>query len=130
MAEATVRVAEQAAGQILVENLSRTNGAGDEVVIQRTADTFQSGEVLASQAGADGVLTFTFATTMHMVVVEADGLVEAYADPFGGTPASGTGIPCRDEVPVHLPVVTSSVKVYAPTGTTVHVWGFRYDADT
>lgn len=93
---------------------------------QPVSDDFDDGQALAEQTGAGAVLTFTFASSVNLVVVESagDGFVSR-ADPFGGTPTADLGVPCRHEVPTYLPVTTSEVKVYAPAGTSVNVWGFR-----
>lgn len=92
-----------------------------------TADDYDGGEVLAEQAGAGNVLTFTFSAPVQLVVVEAEspGMQVARADPFGGEPDATTGIPCRSEVPVYMPITTTEVKVWAPGGTTVNCWGYR-----
>lgn len=90
-------------------------------------DDYQTGEVLPDQTGAGGVLTFTFASAVHLVVVDANGAAAdvARADPFGGTPDAATGIPCRDETPTFMPVTTSAVEVFAPAGMTVSCYGYR-----
>lgn len=90
-------------------------------------DDYQSGEVLADQTGAGAVLTFTFSSAVQLVVVDANGATTdiARADPFGGTPAATTGIPCRDEVPTYMPVTTTSIKIFAPSGMAVSVYGYR-----
>lgn len=89
-------------------------------------DDYQTGEILADQSGAGAVLTFTFTNQQSMVVVHSVGAnLVSRADPFGGTPSSTLGVRCDDGVPVYMPVQTSSVKVFAPTGTTVTVYGLR-----
>lgn len=89
-------------------------------------DDYQTGEILADQSGAGAVLTFTFASSMSLVVVQSVGTaLVSRADPFGGTPSAVLGIRCDDGVPVYIPVQTSSVKVFAPVGTTVTVYGLR-----
>ena len=90
------------------------------------ADTYTAGEILADQAGAGAVLTFTFAAPMDLVWVEATGSGGARADPFGGTPTASLGIICQDGIPKPLVVRTSSVKVLAPVGVSVNVFGQRY----
>lgn len=92
-------------------------------------DIFSGGEVLADQAGAGAALTFTFSAAVQLVMVfakSATGTLQARADPFGGTPSAAAGAPCEDGVPMAFPVNASAVKVFAPTGMTVSVWGFRY----
>lgn len=60
-----------------------------------------------------------------MLVVDSDGEdLTSRADPFGGTPTASRGVPVRHEIPVWLPVTTSTVKVFAPSGATVTVWGY------
>lgn len=91
----------------------------------RSSDAFLGGEVLADQSGAGSVLTFTFTTPVQLVWVRSKGGISR-ADPFGGTPAASTGIPCADDEPSPITVQTSTVKVFAPSGATVSVWGYRY----
>lgn len=89
-------------------------------------DDYVGGEVLAQQSGAGAVLTFTFASAVQLVVLESDGdTLVSRADPYGGTPTASLGIPCRHQVPTYLPVTATTVRVYAPTGTVVNVWGMR-----
>lgn len=90
-------------------------------------DDYSGGEVLADQTGAGAVLTFTFSAAVQLVVVHGDGADGEFAraDPFGGDPSAVLGIPCGDEIPTFLPVTTSSVKVFAPVGMVVSVWGYR-----
>jgi hypothetical protein len=102
-------------------------GAGVAVADQKVHDDYQSGEILDDQTGASGVLTFTFASAVHLVVVDANGAATdiARADPFGGTPTGTRGIPCRDEVPTFMPVIATVVKVWAPTNMVVSCYGYR-----
>jgi len=89
-------------------------------------DDYQAGEILVDQSGAGGVLTYTFSNQQSLIVVHSVGtLLTSRADPFGGTPSSTLGIRCDDGVPVYIPVQTSAVKVFAPSGTTVTVYGVR-----
>lgn len=91
-----------------------------------TLDKYLGGQVLADQAGAGAVLTFTFTTAVDLVWVLSTGTGTSRADPFGGTPAASLGIPCPADTQQPITVTTSSVKVFAPSGTTVSVWGYRY----
>lgn len=89
-------------------------------------DVQTAGQILADQAGADGVLTFTFSSTMDEVFVHSAGAATR-ADPLGGTPAASTGIPCPSGTIVAMRVRTSSVKIYASSSATaVSVWGFKH----
>lgn len=89
-------------------------------------DDYQAGEVLADQTGNDTVRTFTFAVAVDLVVIESAGAnLVSRADPFGGTPAVSTGIRCNDGAPVYVPVETTVVKVYVPSGATCTVYGLR-----
>lgn len=90
-------------------------------------DDYALGEVLADQAGADAVLTFTFSAQVAMfwVAVVGDAGV-CKLDHYGGTPSASSGIPVGPDAPsaiLPVPEPATSVKVYAPTGTTVTVWG-------
>jgi len=92
-------------------------------------DHYDSGEVLADQSGSGAVLTFTFTTPVDLVFVQAKsaaGTSQARVDPFGGTPSASQGIPAEDGAPQPIPFRTGTVKVFAPTGMTVSVWGYRY----
>lgn len=91
---------------------------------QRVADDYTGGQTLPDQAGSGAVLTFTFTTPVQMVVVEARGGT-VRADPFGGTPSGSLGVVCFDGTPTYVPVTTGAVKVFAPGGTTVSVYGLR-----
>lgn len=95
-----------------------------------TADSYSTGEALASQSGAGAVLTFTFSSPMDLIWVMSIDLTDSdqisWMNPFGGTPSNGAGIPCLDRAQQPVTLTTSSVKVWAPTGTTVAVWGYRY----
>lgn len=89
-------------------------------------DDYQAGEVLADQNGAGAVLTFTFSAAVQLVVVTAKGTnLTARADPFGGIPSGGQGIVCDDGVPTYIPVTATVVKVFAPSGMAVTVFGMR-----
>lgn len=98
------------------------NDSGDPL---RAKDTMIAGEALADQNGAAGVLTFVFSSAVQLVWVRSKGGISR-ADPFGGIPAINTGIPCADDEPTPISVQTASVKVWAPAGSVVSVWGFRY----
>lgn len=84
-----------------------------------------SGEALSDQSGADAVLTFTFSDFVDSVLVLSQG-GDSRADPFGGAPTAARGRPCLDGVPTQVEIRTLVVRVYAPTGSTISVWGLRY----
>lgn len=99
---------------------------GNFPTTQRVRDDYQTGEILADQSGAGAVLTFTFASAVQLVVLESVGAnLTSRANPFGGTPTASLGVPLRDSTPTYLPVETSTVRVFAPSGTTVHCYGLR-----
>jgi hypothetical protein len=91
----------------------------------KTNDDYQAGEVLADQNGAGAALTFTFSSEVQLVVVESNGTLDSRCDPFGGVPTAMLGIPCRDKVPVYIPVAATVVQVFAQVGSVVSVWGFK-----
>lgn len=90
-------------------------------------DDFQAGEVLPDQVGTEGISTFTFSSPVNLVVIDASGAETdvARADPFGGMPTQSLGIPCRNETPTFLPVITTQVRVWAPDGMVMSVYGYR-----
>jgi len=101
--------------------------SSDYGMVTRPFDAFSGGETLADQTGTGAVLTFTFSSAVNLVVVEAKGTSQtARADPFGGTPTASQGVICDDAVPTFLPVTATIVKVFAPSGMVVGVWGYRY----
>lgn len=88
------------------------------------------GQALADQVGAAAVQTFTFSTPVDFIWVTDIGATTtnvSRVDPFGGTPAATTGIPVLNGAPTPINVVPSSatVKVYAPVGSTITMYGLR-----
>lgn len=112
-----------AAGMTVAQGTKNAGGAA----AWHTQDDYNAGQCLAEQTGAGAVLTFTFASPVNLVLIEAvgSGSQVARVDPFGGTPTANLGIRADDAVPTYLPVTTSSVKVFAPASMVVSVAGFR-----
>lgn len=122
---AAVQATQTVSGTVNVGNLPDVQSV-DWNEANPVQDDYQSGEVLADQVGAGAVLTFTFATPVNLVVVHARGEnLTARANPFGGVPSASSGVVCGDDVPTYLPVVTATVRVFAPTGMTISVHGYR-----
>lgn len=96
----------------------------DERSVSPVRDTFTGMEALAQQAGASAVLTFTFTSEVDLIWVRSDGSGSSMATTTQ-TPTSTLGAVCEDGVPTPLTVRTSTVQVWAPSGVTVSVWGFR-----
>jgi hypothetical protein len=90
------------------------------------ADDYAGGEALADQPGG-AARTFVFAADVAVawVLIAGDPAAVGRADPFGGTPGDGVGIPCPEGVPTPLTVRTSTVAVWAPAGSSIAVWGYR-----
>jgi hypothetical protein len=65
---------------------------------------------------------------VNQVWINADGgaasTAVCRADPFGGTPTASSGIPVYNQAATPLLVNTSAVRVFAPSGQTVTVWGY------
>ena len=89
------------------------------------SDVFLGGQALPDQSSTGSVLTFTFASPVHLIWVKPTGGT-CRVDPFGGVPTSSTGIPCDDGIPNPLTVKTTAVQVFAASGVAVAVWGYRY----
>jgi hypothetical protein len=97
----------------------------DGTVFARDAYTVQ--EDTDDQVGNGGVLTFTFPQAVQLVYVYAKTtLGTSQARASTGTPSASRGVVCDDGVATAIPVTTSAMKVFAPVGMTVSVWGFRY----
>ncbi len=118
-ADGTEPTADQVARDRLAAILAALAGRLD------TRDSYTGGESLPDQAGAGAVLLFTFAARVDLVWVRVDGGT-GRADPFGGVPSSSAGVVCDDGVPQPLTVACVSLRVWAPAGATVAVWGYRY----
>ncbi len=89
-------------------------------------DDYALGEVLPDQPGAGGVLTFTFSSpvvSFWVAVVGTTGVCKV--DHYGGTPSASSGIPVEAGGVLPIPEPATVVKIYAPAGTTVTVWGQR-----
>jgi hypothetical protein len=93
--------------------------------------SYSESEVLADQQSSGSALTFTFAQAVDKVVVE---LHETAADDTsvgrvlvgGATPDADTGILIHAGVPHNITDSgTTVVKVYAASGKTISVWGYR-----
>ncbi len=89
------------------------------------ADAATEMEALADQNGAGAVLTFTFASAIQLAWVRSVGGV-ARAVVGTQSPTASLGAYCADDEPTPLTVEGTTVKVFAPVGATVSVWGMRY----
>lgn len=89
-------------------------------------DRFTGGEPLDDQAGAGAALEFTFAAPVDLIWVRCDG-GDGRANPFGGIPDVDSGIFCEDGIPNPITMTATVVRVFAAIGTTVRVWGYRYE---
>ena len=90
------------------------------------SDRLTGFEGLADQTGDGTVKTFTFANAPDLVWIRSVGGISR-ADPTGGTPSATTGVYCADDEPTPITISgQTAVKVFAPIGAVVSVWGFRY----
>lgn len=93
-----------------------------------SADVFTDCELLADQSSIGAVLNFTFTRNMHLIMVHCAGN-PARASVNASTPTATLGIYCDQDVITPIPFFLSAgtqLKVYAPAGTPVRVWGFAY----
>jgi hypothetical protein len=107
--------------------LTRTIGAATEVTLLEARDLLERDselEVLADQAGADAVLTFTFAggAALPWVSVDTGDPVRVTASQ---TPTASFGIPVAAGSPFPVPLAATVIKVWAASGQTVTVYGTR-----
>lgn len=110
----------------LVQGLTDTQLRSSSLSVK---DDYALGEVLPDQTGANNVLTFTFSepvVSFWVAVIGDEGLVKV--NHYGADPSPTSGIPVQAGGVLPIPEPTTSVKVYAPTGLIVTVWGQRRDA--
>lgn len=91
----------------------------------KVADRYSADEYLPDQAGTGGVLLFDFLTAPDLVWVRSNGGNSRAA--YGVNPTAALGVPCPDGEPV--PITRSGatqLRVFAPVGATVSVYGLRY----
>lgn len=103
----------------------------EPAALQQVADDYQTGEILPDQVGAGSVLTFTFSAPVQNIwvyAVDPSDLTasgEVRVDPYGGTPSASLGIPVSFGGGFPISATTSAVKVFAPSGVRVTVYGNR-----
>lgn len=111
-----------------VQSLPTLPVEGGQVKVR---DEFASGEILPDQISTGGVLEFNFTFAVQTLWVYAvltdnlDAVGEVRVDPFGGTPAINLGIPVSYGAGFPISVITSSVRVSAPSGVRVTIYGNR-----
>ncbi len=125
MPDGTVGVSQSPTPDRLIDNLVTTNDVGTQVYKQKTADYYRDSEYLADQTGAGAVLTFTFTSEVHAVFIRPTGGIVRVAM-GAGTPSASLGAYVGDSETAVFPRATTTVKVFAPSGTVVTVWGYRY----
>lgn len=94
----------------------------------RAQDDYATQVPLADLTGAGGVLTFTFVTPVDFVWVTDIGAGSANISrvAINGTASSTNGQPLLNMTPTPFPVKQiSTVSVYAPSGSTISVCGYR-----
>lgn len=96
-------------------------------------DLLTETEYLPDQTGAGTVLNFAFTGNIHCAFVYAAGNVglRARVRVDGGNPTANMGLVVDtgivSVVPFYVPSGTA-LKVFAPIGTVISVWGGRYGA--
>lgn len=126
MTDSFVQVAPDSTGK-KIRNKQVVVG-GSTTQQQVTADLYNDDEYLVDQAGAGGVLDFPFSAAVDVVIVFSKGGVSRAIpnESESGAPTATKGAMCDDSVPTYIPRITADVKVWAPNGATVTVWGYRY----
>jgi hypothetical protein len=90
-------------------------------------DTYPVWLCLSDQDGANDVLTFTFARSMDLIWALSVGPdLVARATSSAQTPSPTLGVKLFDGVPQPITNNTNQIKVYAPQGTVISVWGYAY----
>lgn len=89
-------------------------------------DDYAAGEVLDDQTGTGAVLDYTFSVPVVSFWVAAQGgsgVVKV--DHYGGVPSASRGIPISVGGVLPIPEPANLVRIFAPPGITVTVWGQR-----
>lgn len=95
-------------------------------VVQSVSDDYALGEILDDQVGSGGVLVFNFTEPVVSFWVAVLGVSgTAKVDHYGTIPTANRGIPIEAGGVLPIPEPTSVVRVFAPVGLTVTVWGQR-----
>lgn len=87
-------------------------------------DQLDGFEALDDQTGNGTVRTFTFGSDVELVWVRVVGGI-GRAAPAGPDPSASKGVYCAADEPTPITCVTDELRVFAPNGTTISVWGFR-----
>lgn len=112
------------AGDGFVEPLTNSELRSSAIGVR---DVFQGREILPDQSGTDGVLTFSFSQPVQTYWVGVVGDEQKCKVVDGElTPSPSFGIPVEAGGSLPVSSVTDTVKVYAPSGCVVTVWGFYY----
>lgn len=125
MTDSFVPVEDSTGSTRKIANVRFTDANGDVVEMQRTGDYMNGADYLTDQAGAGGVLTFTFGTAVQLVYVRSVGGV-ARVTTGSATPSATTGAYVGADESFPFPSNVTQVKVFASAGTTVSVWGYRF----
>lgn len=80
-------------------------------------------QLLEDQAGSGGVLSFDFAAAVDLAWVRSVGVVSRAGTPTA-VPTATKGIYCADDEPTPVTLYGTQLRVFAPAGATVSVWGF------
>lgn len=92
-----------------------------------TAETFASHEVLADQSGDGTVKEFDFVNgAVDLAWVRCQGGVGRASGTGADAPAVNRGAYCADGEPEPITVRGTKVRVFAPVGVTISVWGYRF----
>ena len=113
-----------------LETITANQGAAAAVASAwPVKDDYQFSEYLADQAGTGAVLTFTFGSAVNLVVAQSTGALltaRATFDNGATAPSATLGARLEDKSPVYAPLAgVPSIRVFAPVGTTISVWGAR-----
>jgi hypothetical protein len=135
-------------GTVGVQGFDGTNKASNNNPVP-VFDDYYSAEYLPDQTNTNptsSVLTFSFSSPVQLVWVfmrgasindegrvtvgvdsgTTDGTpVPGVTDPVVQTPSQNTGTVLQDQTPTPITVVANSVKVFAPVGARVTVYGYR-----
>lgn len=88
-------------------------------------DRYTGFEALPDQNGTGTVLVFNFSAPVDQVWIRSRNGISR-ATPTADDPNASLGIYCGEDEPTPVRCLTDIIKVFAPNGNVITVWGYRY----
>lgn len=92
-----------------------------QVIIDQAYDLL---EILEDQTGSGSVLTFTFSSAVELAWIRSVGGISR-AGNAANIPTATKGIYCAADEPNPVTLRGTDLRVFAPIGTVISVWGYK-----